>query len=99
MTLGNFIDEEFAEDNLYLLHTYAVIYGACGLAMELDRPLLIVHRDSWEQIALTLQKIVDNSEIRLINTWFREIRTAPENGVPLSTSKNVYWGMGLYFPQ
>ena len=64
---GNFLDDEFSVANLYRLHTYAVIYATCGLAMELDLPLIIVQRDSRERIQSTLQQIADDSEVRLLN--------------------------------
>ena len=95
---GGFQDDEFTIDNLYQLHTYAVIFATCRLAIEMDMPLLIVQRDWHDEIENTLKRIAFDTGIRLINSCLRPIKPPPEGGITLASGdKDLYWGMGLYF--
>lgn len=97
---GNFTDDEFTIDNLHQLHTYAMIFASCGLALESGIPLLIVQRDKHDDILNTLQQIANDTGVRLINNCLRQIKPAPVGGITLSgDNTDLYWGLGLYFSE
>lgn len=97
---GNFTEEEYVIENLYRLHTYAMINASCGLSHLVNTPILIVMRDVHEEIENTLKCIGIDAQLRLINKCLRQIKGAPDGGIQLSGNNNdqIYWGVGLYFP-
>lgn len=95
---GNFSEDEYYQENLPQLHTYSMIYACCGLSSMTETPLLIVQRDTREEILETLQRIGSDGNVRLINHCLRQIRRPPEGGVTISGEGDLYWGMGLFFP-
>ena len=104
---GGFTKDEICSNynmgNVGLLHKWAMIYSACGLAQLVEKPLLIVERGDRTEIKKCLQQIENDTENRKICEEYRVIRNAPQDGIKLSTLNSThdeqYWGVGLYYPR
>lgn len=102
--LDNEISGHINMGNVALLHKWAMIYAACSISINLERPLLIIDRgSSKEDVRENLEQIAKDTEIRLINSYFRKINDSPEGGVKIvdrdGKETTQVWGAGLYFPQ
>lgn len=103
---GGFTEEEICSNynmgNVGLLHKWAMIYSACGLAQLVEKPLLIVERGERIEIKNCLQQIQNDTGNRKVFENYKVIRNAPEGGIKLSTLNGTddeqYWGVGLYYP-
>lgn len=77
-----------------------MIFATFGLALEMEIPLLIVQRDLHNEIENTLQQIANDTGVRLVNSCLRSIKPPPDGGITLGGGEgDLYWGMGLYYPQ
>lgn len=103
---GGFVKEEIEYNeqagNVGLLHKWAMIYAACYLAEQMEKPILVVERGTDEEIQETLELISTDTGCRKIFEKFRHIKDAPIGGVKLasvgSSNTEQSWGAALYFP-
>ena len=104
---GGFSEEEvecyYRTGNIGLLHKWALIYAACGLALQTETPILLVERDFCKTIQDTLEQIGTETACRKIFEELRQIKNAPADGVTLgstdSSDDDLFWGAALYFPR
>lgn len=103
---GGFSEEEilchYSQGNVALLHKWAMIYAACGLAQLIDKPLLIIERGTRLDVQRTLEQIKKDTAARGICQAYRMIRKEPEDGIKLGEleerTESLYWGAGLLYP-
>ena len=104
---GGFTEREIIDQhnagNVGLLHKWAMIYAACGLAQLVDKPIMIIDRGTRSEVQGTLEQIQKDTEIRKVSEAYRVIRNAPQNGIALSGLEDernlLFWGAGRYDPR
>lgn len=104
---GGFTEAEvechYQAENIGLLHKWAMIYAACGLALREEKPILLVERAFLKTVQETLEQIGDETMCRKIFSKLRQIKNAPTNGITLGSADNsdnqLFWGAALYFPR
>ena len=95
-----FSEEEINNNQVDLLHKWALIYATCLLSTTTDRMLIIVERGTKEELDIELEQIESETGVRKKAVNFRKIRCAPQGGVPLGmTDTEQYWGVALYYPR
>ncbi len=96
------IEHYYQNGNIGLLHKWAMIYAACGLVLQVEKPILLIERDSRKMIQDTLTQIGTETTCRKIFEEFRQIKNAPTGGITLgsadSPDNELSWGAALYFP-
>jgi len=96
------IEHYYQTGNIGLLHKWAMIYAACGLALQVEKPILLIERDFRKMIQGTLAQIGTETTCRKIFEEFRQIKNAPSGGIILdsadSSDNELSWGAALYFP-
>ncbi len=79
-----------------------MIYAACGLALQVEKPILLIERDSRKMIQDTLAQIGTETTCRKIFEEFRQIKNAPTGGITLDSvdrsDNELSWVAALYFP-
>lgn len=99
----NEILSNYNQGNVGLLHKWAMIYAACGLAQLVEKPILIIERGARMEVQNILQQIQNDIGNRKIYEAYRAIRNAPKDGIKLSVlnsaSDEKFWGAGLYYPE
>ena len=68
------INNRISWGQIPVLHKWAQIYAACSLSMMLDKMLVIVERESQEDLEATHELIQNSAGIRKVALEFREIR-------------------------
>lgn len=105
---GDFTEDEiidyYQNGHIELLHKWAMIYAACGLAKLTDKQLLIVDRGTKDGVKSTLSQIQSDTGNRIVRQAYRPIKNAPKDGVQLGSVEEdsqgqQFWGAGLYYPQ
>lgn len=88
------------EENVLVMHKWAVLLAAARLAKDNDIMLIVVDRGTIKGIEDIFQVIEKASGLKKICDSSRQIKIEPENGVKLSHSdnKNILWGAGLFTP-
>ena len=95
-----FSENELSNNNVNLLHKWALIYATCLLSITTDRMLIIVERGTKEELDIELEQIESETGVRKRAVDFRKIRCAPQGGIPLGmTDSEQYWGVALYYPR
>ena len=95
-----FSENELSNNNVNLLHKWALIYATCLLSITTDRMLIIVERGTKEELDIELEQIESETGVRKRAVDFRKIRCAPQGGIPLGmTDLEQYWGVALYYPR
>lgn len=98
---GKCSDRQIAEDNVFMLHKWAMILAAARLAKENKKSLIVVDRGCIEEIDLILHIIEISADIHGIGRTNRAIQVPPADGIGLGdcgSSTNLFWVAGLYEP-
>lgn len=103
---GGFSDEEISKNLLLgftdLLHKWAIIYAACALSRSTGIPLLIVERETENEVQSTLDQISKDATMDIIKSSSRPIKDAPNGGTflmnTMDTTGQLCWGAALYIP-
>lgn len=104
---GGFTEGEIGQcyhnRDIGLLHKWAMIYAAFHLAIQTDTPILLIERDVQGQIKGTLEQVSKDTGCRKIREFFRQIKEAPQEGIPLRNiddpDDKLFWGAALYYPR
>lgn len=95
-----FSEDEINDNQVNLLHKWALIYATCLFSRTTDRMLVVVERGNKEDLEEELTQIGNETGIRKIAADFRVIKPEPEGGIPLGkTDSELYWGAALYYPR
>lgn len=107
LLMGGFSKEEieyrYQTGNIGLLHKWAMIYATCDMALHIEKPILLVERDSGKAIQETLDLVATDTTCRKVFEEFRRIKDAPTGGIALrspdGSDSELFWGAALYFPR
>ena len=103
---GGFCCEEIYK-NLHagcisLLHKWALIYASCALSKSTGIPLLIVERETVENVDNTLSQISSDTGMPIAKRSSRPIRPTPDGGTILGNladaTGQLCWDAAVYVP-
>lgn len=84
------------------MHKWAIIYAACALSRSTGIPLLIVERETENEVQSTLDQISKDATMDIIKSSSRPIKNAPNGGTflmnTMDTTGQLCWGAALYIP-
>lgn len=103
---GGFSEEEICKnlrkDFTDLLHKWALIYAACALSRSTGIPLLIVERETENEVKSTLAQISKDATMVIAKSSSKPIKNAPNGGTflmnTMDTTGQLCWGAALYIP-
>lgn len=103
---GGFSREEVVEhlglERFNLLHKWALIYASCALSKSTGIPLLIVERETVENVDNTLSQISSDTGMPIAKKSSRPIRPTPNGGTILGNladaTGQLCWDAAVYVP-
>lgn len=96
---GKYSDEQMAEENVLVLHKWALLLASSRLAKENGKRLIVVERGTIDELKSVLSIIEIVSGMCGVRNAIRPIKNPPSDGIQLGESgSDLLWGAGLYEP-
>lgn len=94
------INSNLNDERIPLLHKYAMIDAAVEIAIDTEKPLLLVDRGERDEVEEVLNRVEIDAGIKKVFDDFRKINREPVNGIQLGSANNknglLFWGAGIY---